>query len=148
MDPKLDLRVVLGGETMKVELLDGSTEDVKVRYLPVATYPEFALALEDEVHQVALFCGRDRAWAERLHPKSHNDLMRRGHELNLDFFEQWVSRRKRALAAADPAAEARMLRIVEEVVREKLEDALQRPGSASPASSPASPPSPESAAKN
>jgi len=142
-EPKLDLRVVLGGEAMLVTLLDGTTQTVSVRYLPVSTYPEFAAALDDETHQVSLFANRDRAWAETLHPASHDEIMRKGHELNLDFFERWVSRRKRALAAADPGAEARLHRVVDQVVREKLQEALA--ASPSPASSPASPPSQASA---
>ena len=135
------LKVVLGGETLIVQFLSGQDpETIKVRFLPVAHYADFALVLGDEGGQVALFCDRPREWAESLHPQSHSDVMEIGHRLNLDFFERWMSRQTRARQVVDPGLNERMERLAAGILREELTKRL--PASLLPASAPALPDSP------
>lgn len=152
--PVEPMTVVLGGERLTVSFLDGRPpEEILVRLLRVNAYPSFALALGDEVAQVALFCDRPRPWAEALHPQSHDDVMERGHTLNLSFFERWLSRQTRERQVVDPGLEERMVGLAERILREqiaaRLDAALLPPpptpeaSSPSPASAPASPGSPD-----
>ena len=136
-----DLAVAFGGEILTLQFLDTSeTQRAKIRLLPAKLYPEFALALGDEVAELGMFLDWPKAEVERLHPASHRDALILGHKLNLDFFGEWVSRQKEMQARVDPGAEERVRGMVKEVAEGLVSRFL--PSSPDSAPQPASPATP------
>lgn len=82
-----------GGQIIIVTFDDGSTESVFVRQLPVKDFEAWLGALDDEPRVVALLCGRDACWVDRLTNESMEAIVTTGERLNRDFFERWLQRR-------------------------------------------------------
>ena len=78
---------------MTVQKLDGSSQDVFVRLVPVREFPRLLGAMEDEVELAEIFCAQPKGWADSLAPESLEAVVIRGDKLNDDFFSRWAKRR-------------------------------------------------------
>lgn len=114
------MTTLLGGEEITVTKLDGTTEVVKVRQLPISLYPALGAVIDDELRMVELFCDRPAGWAETLAIKSYEAVIELGERINEGFFG-WP-RRKQARAE-------RVLPGITEKVRDNA--ARLQPGSVS-----------------
>lgn len=78
---------------MTVTKLDGSTETVFVRVLPVRDFPRLLGSLEDEPAMAEVFCDQPSGWAGQLNLESLEAVVLKGEKLNEDFFSRWAQRR-------------------------------------------------------
>jgi len=109
-----DLTQLIGGLDLEVGLLNGTTEKVRVRALPIRLLPSYFAVMDDEPAMVELFCERPAGWSDTLAPESFEKILVEGEALNADFFGRWLRRRmerqerllpgllEKALAAVPP----------------------------------------------
>jgi len=84
-----------GGVEITVIKRDKSTEQVKVKQLPVSQMSKYVLALQDEEKIVALVTGKDAKWVESLSNESFERIVEEGDRLNEYFFGRWLTRRRK-----------------------------------------------------
>lgn len=87
------MTTLMGGTEMTVEKLDGTTETVKVRQLPVRLLQSYLLKLDDEAAAIELFCDKPEGWADTLTIASCAAIVTKGEELNSESFFAWLQRR-------------------------------------------------------
>jgi hypothetical protein len=93
-DQKTDkMATLLGGTTVTVRKLDGTTEEVKILQLPISKFPEMIGAMDDEIAMVELFCGKPKGWAETLQIDDVERVVIEGERVNKGFFERWFRRK-------------------------------------------------------
>lgn len=106
---------LLGGTDVTVRMLDGTSETVRVRQLPLSLMPKYLDALsavDQEVRLICLATGKDDAWVDQVHPEDTVNLLEECERINLDFFASWLHRRTQRLkqltgvmpGAIDPSA--------------------------------------------
>lgn len=83
---------LLGEKQHSVTLLDGNTETVTVRQLPVRELPKYLEAQDNELRMIELVCKKPADWPDKLTPDSHESLVNAIEEVNADFFSRWVAR--------------------------------------------------------
>lgn len=91
MDNKMT--TLLGGSEMTAQKLDGTSETVKVRQLPVRLLQSYLLKLDDEAAAIELFCDKPEGWADTLTIESCAAIVTKGEELNSESFFAWLQRR-------------------------------------------------------
>lgn len=89
------IETLLGGNEIEVQYVDGRTERVRVRQLPVADYRQAQACFDDELSLVALVCGQVRHWAGQLTPESYEAVAVETRRVNALFFA-WLGRQVRA----------------------------------------------------
>lgn len=119
------ISALLGGVEVTVTKVDGSTEVVKVRQLPIKDLPRYLVVYEDESGTIGLFCGRGEAWVSDLDPASAELIIQEGEKLNLDFLARHVTRK---IARREKLAPGMTDKIIQMAV-----SALQKPAPDSPA---------------
>ena len=92
MNETTSITTLLGGQEINVTHLDGTTETVKVRQLPIKDMPRYMACFEDEEKTVELFCAKPSGWAETLTRESFEEIITTGEALNLDFLERHAKR--------------------------------------------------------
>lgn len=90
MDAKMV--TLVGGVEMTAQKLDGTTEAIKVRQLPVRLLQEYAGKIGNEADMVELFCDKPKGWADSLTFESHGAIVEQGEELNKEHFFGWLQR--------------------------------------------------------
>lgn len=100
---------LLGFVETDVLHIDGQTERVRVRQLPVKDMPRYLAVLEDEPATVELFCDKPKGWAETLTPEAFNDIMTKGEGMNLDFLAQHAARVQRRREKIMPGFQEKIL---------------------------------------
>ena len=108
MNPPTKLETALGGIDITVGHLDGTTETVKVRQLPVKDYKRALKSLADETTWLALVVDRNPVWVEGLHPASYRALAEAAEAQNADFFA-WSARQTRRVEMLMPGAMTRAM---------------------------------------
>ncbi|HEV8523084.1 MAG TPA: hypothetical protein VGQ71_01185 [Terriglobales bacterium] len=103
------LTTLLGGETYTATRIDGTTEPVFIRQLPVKIYPVFLEAIDDEPRMVDILCDKPAGWSETMSPESFDFIATRGDALNQDFFYRWAQRRLARQEKLVPGITDRML---------------------------------------
>lgn len=120
-----DLTAALGGQIVRVLRIDGGSESVRVRQLPVKLWPVYLSNIDDEIRQVALFCEKDDAWVEELTPSSFEEIIKIGEKLNLDFLarfaERQIARNTKIAPQLTSQILARVADATQQAVRAKLE---------------------------
>lgn len=91
MDNKIT--TLMGGSEMTAQKLDGTSETVKVRQLPVRLLQSYLLKLDDEAAAIELFCDKPEGWADTLTIESCAAIVTKGEELNSESFFAWLQRR-------------------------------------------------------
>lgn len=91
MDNKM--ATLMGGTETTVEKLDGTSETVKVRQLPVRLLQSYLLKLDDEAAAIELFCDKPEGWADTLTIASCAAVVTEGEKLNSESFFAWLQRR-------------------------------------------------------
>ncbi len=87
------MTTLLGGTEISAARLDGTTETVKVRQLPVRLLQTYLLKLDDEAAAIELFCDKPEGWADGLTLEAHTALITEGERLNKETFFGWLQRR-------------------------------------------------------
>jgi len=87
------MATLLGGVDLTVKKLDGTTEAVKVRQLPVRLLQTYLLKLDDEAAAVELFCDKPEGWSDTLTIESFTAVVTEGERLNSETFFAWLQRR-------------------------------------------------------
>ena len=87
------MTTLMGGTETTVEKLDGTTETVKVRQLPVRLLQSYLLKLDDEAAAIELFCDKPEGWADTLTIASCAAIVTEGEKLNSESFFAWLQRR-------------------------------------------------------
>jgi len=98
---------LFGGRLATVAFLDGRTEEITVRQLPLRDYERAFNILDDELALTALICGKDKAWltgskedgSDGLQPESYEALRAAAQEVNGNGFFAWSQRRAERLHA-------------------------------------------------
>jgi len=99
MNETKPMETILGKATVTVEKLDGTTETVEVRQFHLDACQRYLELLDDELAQVEFLCGKQAGWAKTLKIESVENLLATGERLNWDFFERWLQRRLKRMAA-------------------------------------------------
>lgn len=108
-----DLILINGGTDLEVTLLDGSTETVKVRQLPIKSMESYLHSFADESKVVGLFTDKSEEWAAQLTPASHTAIMEKGEEINRPFFVAWYQRRMARIELLNPGFSKNLSGIVD-----------------------------------
>jgi hypothetical protein len=90
MDPNIN---IAGGRDITVRKLDGGTESVFVRQVPIQEFQRLLLSMESEPALAEVFTARPQGWADTLVNESIEQVILVGEEINADFFSRWVQRR-------------------------------------------------------
>jgi hypothetical protein len=87
---------LLGGQTVKVTLLDESIAEFKVRQLLLGDYPIAKRFVDegDEIGLVAFICGHQKDWANNLAPESYEELYATAEVVNAKGFFAWLPRQQ------------------------------------------------------
>lgn len=91
------METLLGGRTITVNKEDSSTEEVKVRQLPLREYEKAFLVYDDEFAFAALVCERSKEWAQTLSPESYEELASACQEVNAKGFFSYAQRQQKKL---------------------------------------------------
>lgn len=73
--------------------LDGTSETVKIRQLPVSQFPKYSQCLESEPALIELATDQKPGWSDTLTPESFEAIISKVEEVNGDAFGRWVQRR-------------------------------------------------------
>jgi len=112
MELPTKIETLLGGADYVAVKGDGTTEQVKIRQLPIKLYPLYLASLGSEPRLVELFCDRPAGWSDTLGLYSLEQIVTEGERLNADFFGRWNERRlarEKLLPAADPEKTGKVL---------------------------------------
>jgi hypothetical protein len=90
MDKSMD--TLLGGRDVTVTRLDGSTQSVRVRQLPISELGKYFVVAEDEGATIELICSQPRGWSATLTPDSFEAALVAAEELNLDPLSRYAAR--------------------------------------------------------
>ena len=83
-----------GGVELTVIKRDKSTEQVRVKQLPVRLIHQYAEAFRNESKIVQIVTGKDEKWVEQLSDASFEQIVEEGDRLNEYFFGRWMSRQR------------------------------------------------------
>lgn len=103
-----EMGTILGKKTVKVEKLDGTTEDVEVAQVHLDGYQRYLELLDDEIGQVEWLCRKPAGWARGLTIESVERILETGQELNGGFFGRWLQRRLQRVALVTGGAGAQV----------------------------------------
>lgn len=82
-----------------VRLLDGTTEEVKIRQLPIRELTDKWARLQgNEAALVELYCNKEEGWADGILPDDHDQIIKTGRELNRPRFARWAEDRRAEIA--------------------------------------------------
>ncbi len=96
------ITVLTGGMDLSVTKRDGGSEVVTVLDLAIEVLPRLAEALDNELEQIAIYCGKDAGWAKSLSKASQEKVILKGEEVNGAFFGRWLERRMRRIEQLQP----------------------------------------------
>lgn len=105
-----------GGIDVQVAFLDGSTETVLARQLPLGEYDAAFAVLEDEIALTAKICAKDKDWAHKLEPESYETLHKAACDANAKGFFPWSARRSESLTKKLNAMRPEILKMAAEKV--------------------------------
>ena len=133
---------LFGGRAAQARYLDGTTEDLRVRQLPLGEYEAAFKLLEDEIALTARICGRDRAWADQLAPESYEALRLLAEEVNANGFFAWSARQVERLRDQQARAFEALAALPPEALEAAYRLGLSERPAGLPATSPTSWPTP------
>lgn len=92
MDP--NTTTLFAGIDFGVTHIDGTTETVKIRQLPIRDFQALQVAAcnNDERAMAEVYTGRDKAWFDTLTIESQTALIQAGDKVNESFFYAWLQR--------------------------------------------------------
>lgn len=73
-----------GGVDLRVKRLDGTEEEVRVRFLPRAEFPAFVEVVDNEPESINLVCGKAGGWSEMLSDESFDEVLETVRSINLE----------------------------------------------------------------
>lgn len=93
-----DMAALRGGESATANFLDGGSEQVFLRCLPVRLFQRFVAAIDDECAMIELVADKPSGWADTLTLESHEKLVERAFELNFPGAARWFARSVKVIA--------------------------------------------------
>jgi hypothetical protein len=87
------MEILNGGRQAVARMIDGSTEAVFVKQLPVRQLQAYLASIDDEPARIELVTGKPAGWADKLTNESHVELLAAAEGLNADTFFAWLRRR-------------------------------------------------------
>lgn len=87
------IAVLNGVSTSTAVFVNGATEEVQIRHLPVRKFVDYAKILDDEPARIELATGNEPGWADNLTPASHVELLAACDAANSTNFFAWLERR-------------------------------------------------------
>ena len=102
MEPEIKTAALLGGQEVTAALIDGSTETVKVRQLPIRQLQKFMALMGDEAAMVELVCDKPNGWADSLSIDSFEAIAALAWKINHPTFERQVLRLQEKGLAVQP----------------------------------------------
>jgi hypothetical protein len=90
------------GVELDISFLDGRSERVIVRRLPIRQMSVYLDCFQDEAASVELFCDQEKGWADKLTADSYTAIADKGQELNLPIFGNWYRRLTARSEAMNP----------------------------------------------
>ena len=123
------LETLFGGRLITITREDGSTEEIRVRQLPLADFEKAFALLDDELGLVALICGKDKAWLngtppdykDGVSPESYENLHAAAREVNLRGFFSFSDRRQ----VREQATQDRMVKAMSTLTPDALKTAME-----------------------
>lgn len=106
------------GEELTVTHVDGRTETVKVRKVPIREMRLLGEAWGKEDKEVAVYTGKTDDWVKTLTDESFEAVVERGKELNFLSFKRWFKRQERTLEALGQTTDT--------VIRTAVKSALEK----------------------
>jgi hypothetical protein len=104
-EPKPDsLSILAKGEMFTARKLDGTTEEVKIRDLPVSEIPKLLAAYGNEAELVELYCSKEKGWADVIDREDTVKIAEIGDRRNLSFFGKYLARQTARLEVLMPGA--------------------------------------------
>lgn len=94
--------LINGYQTVKARWLDGTTEEVKVKLVPVTKVAKYLDIIGDPGRYVEFMCGKPADWADRLHPDSFEEIDTLARSLNDPFVDRFLTRQKSILQKLAP----------------------------------------------
>lgn len=94
----------VGHATVNVTYINGQSEPIEVRQLPLRRMKQLALAIDDPAAVIMLTCGRKEEWVDALTPDSFELLASEADRVNRDFFVRWGAIQQRRLAVLGAGA--------------------------------------------
>lgn len=82
-----------GGRDAVATFIDGTTETVRLKQLPVRSLQKYLETIDDEAARLELVAGKPTGWADKLTPESHVQLLAAAEGLNSETFFAWLRRR-------------------------------------------------------
>ncbi len=93
------MTTAIGGKEFEVLMLDGSTQAVKIRQLPIRLLVgRWAQLQGDEAALVELYCDEAEGWDDLIAPEAHDEIVKIGSELNRPRFARWAESRRADIA--------------------------------------------------
>lgn len=87
------MEALFGGKVVPVTLRDGSTEEVRVKEIPIRQFETFLIAIEDEAQIISIVTGKDEDWVDNLADESHEALVAAAMDVNFTRVERWLDRK-------------------------------------------------------
>lgn len=87
------MEILNGGREMTARMIDGTTEAVFLKQLPIRQLQRYLESIDDEAARIELVAGKPSGWADKLKVESHVELLAAAEGLNADTFFAWLRRR-------------------------------------------------------
>lgn len=97
--------VVNGGTEIEVKTIDGKSEKVKVRLVPVRQFDDYMKVVFDQPAFVEFVTGKDKGWADNLTDESMSAIDEMGRKLNDPRLDRHLDRQMAVVNQAKPMAE-------------------------------------------
>lgn len=94
--------IAAGGETITINLRDGTTAAVKVRLLEMEHFLDFVSRLEDENLLAEFVCAQSPGWAKLVTVESILEIAEKAQALNLPAARRWMQRRADLKTTLEP----------------------------------------------
>jgi len=98
------LSILARGEKFTARKLDGSTEEVTIRHLPLSQMSKLLASYGDESALVELYCAKEKNWADGVERDDCVQIAQIGDRANMDFFAKYLARQTARLDVLMPGA--------------------------------------------
>lgn len=94
--------IMNGGQSIKARLANGTTEEVKVKLVPIGKIAAYLDKIGDPGAFVDFICGKPKDWSDTLHPDSFMEIDELGRKLNDPIVARFLNRQKDMMKGIGP----------------------------------------------
>lgn len=84
---------LFGGVAFNATLADGTSEEIRIRQLPLAEYEKTFPLVDDEFALLAAIVAKSKDWVLNLSPESYEEAAKTAREVNEKGFFSWAVRK-------------------------------------------------------